>query len=96
MLRALAEYRIQGPTTNVAFHRWALDHPRFRSGDYDTSFVPQEYKGLPAAPNGTDPDAIAIIAAAVALIERQHVTVVRGPEARNAWRENARREALRG
>ncbi len=97
MLRALAEYRIQGPTTNVAFHRWALQHPRFRSGNYDTSFVPQEYKGLPAAPDGGDPDATAIIAAAVALVERQHVTVARGPaQARNAWRDNARREALRG
>ena len=97
MLRALAEYRIQGPTTNVAFHRWALEHPRFRSGNYDTNFVPQEYKGLPVAPDGGDPDAVAIIAAAVALVERQHVTAVRAPvHTRNAWRDNARREALRG
>jgi acetyl-CoA carboxylase biotin carboxylase subunit len=97
MRRALAEYRIQGPTTNVAFHRWVLEHPRFRAGDYDTNFVPQEYHGLPAAPDGTDPDAVAIIAAAVATLEQQHVVVTRGPaEARNAWRENARREALRG
>jgi len=97
MLRALAEYRIQGPTTNVAFHRWALEHPRFRSGNYDTNFIPQEYKGLPVAPDGGDPDAVAIIAAAVALVERQHVTAVRAPvHTRNAWRDNARREALRG
>jgi acetyl-CoA carboxylase biotin carboxylase subunit len=98
MLRALAEYRIQGPTTNLAFHRWALEHPRFRSGDYDTSFVPQEYKGLPAAPDGGDPDAIAIIAATIAMLERQHaaLTSKRPVEARNAWRDNARREALRG
>ncbi len=97
MRRALTEYRIQGPTTNVAFHRWALEHPRFLSGNYDTNFVPQEYKGLAAAPDGSDPDATAIVAAAVALVERQHVTVAGVPtQARNAWRDNGRREALRG
>jgi acetyl-CoA carboxylase biotin carboxylase subunit len=97
MLRALAEYRIQGPTTNVAFHQWALEHPRFRSGNYDTNFVPQEFKSLPAAPDGADPEATAIVAAAVALLERQHAAAGAKPaaQARNAWRENARREALR-
>ena len=97
MLRALAEYRIQGPTTNVAFHRWALQHPRFRSGNYDTNFIPQEYKGLPAATDGTDPEATAIIAAAIAMIERPPtVAQSASAQARNAWRDNARREALRG
>ncbi len=99
MLRALAEYRIQGPTTNIAFHKWVLEHPRFRGGDYDTNFIPQEFKGLPAAADGNDPDAIAIVAAAVAMIERQHAAVAshKGPvQARNPWKDNARREALRG
>jgi acetyl/propionyl-CoA carboxylase alpha subunit len=44
MLRALAEYRIQGPTTNLAFHRWALEHPRFRSGNYDTGFIARHFQ----------------------------------------------------
>jgi acetyl-CoA carboxylase, biotin carboxylase subunit len=98
MLRALAEYRIQGPTANIAFHRWVLEHPRFRSGDYDTNFVPQEYKGLPSASDGTDPDATAIIAAVVAMLERQHASIAsQGPaQAQNAWRNVARLEALRG
>jgi acetyl-CoA carboxylase biotin carboxylase subunit len=99
MLRALAEYRIQGPTTNIAFHRWVLEHPRFRAGDYDTDFVPQEYKGLSAAPDGADPDATAIIAAAVAMLEGQHASATAQPaaaQARNPWRDYGRREALRG
>jgi acetyl-CoA carboxylase, biotin carboxylase subunit len=101
MLRALCEYRIQGPTTNLAFHRWVLEHPRFRSGNYDTNFIPQEYKGLDdaAAQDGAaDPQEIAIAAAAVAMLERQHAAagrIVAQPTARNAWRDNARREALR-
>jgi acetyl-CoA carboxylase biotin carboxylase subunit len=97
MLRALAEYRIQGPTANMAFHTWVLEHPRFRSGDYDTNFVPQEYKGLPAtAPDGNDPDAIAIIAAAIATAERRPAAAQTTAQRGNPWRDNARREALRG
>jgi len=98
MLRALSEYRLQGPTSNLAFHRWVLEHPRFRSGDYDTNFIPQEYHGLASPADGTDPEAIAIIAAAVALVERQHVAVVQSGTSRPAspWRDVARREALRG
>jgi acetyl-CoA carboxylase biotin carboxylase subunit len=98
MLRALAEYRLQGPTTNLAFHRWVLEHPRFRSGNYDTNFIPQEFKGLPTAPDGTDPELVAIVAAAVALAERQHAPAQPAGAARavSPWRDCARREALRG
>ncbi|HEY2387832.1 MAG TPA: acetyl-CoA carboxylase biotin carboxylase subunit [Candidatus Binatia bacterium] len=98
MLRALAEYRIQGPGANIAFHRWVLEHPRFRSGNYDTNFIPQEYKGLPAAEDGADPSATAIIAAVVAMLERQdRSTGAKAPaQAQSAWRANARREAIHG
>src|SRR5207247_103148 len=33
MLRALREYTVVGPVANIAFHRWALEHPAFRAGD---------------------------------------------------------------
>ena len=98
MLRALAEYRIQGLTTNLAFHRWVLEHPRFRSGNYDTGFIRQEYHGLAASGDGADPEAVAITAAAVAMIERQHAAAppVTTGRASNPWRDAARRESLRG
>jgi acetyl-CoA carboxylase biotin carboxylase subunit len=51
MLRALAEYRVHGVVTNIAFHRWVLQHPVFRSGEYDTNFIPQHYRGLADAEN---------------------------------------------
>ena len=47
MLRALQEYTVEGIITNIPFHRWALQHPRFVAGDLDTGFIPQEYHGLP-------------------------------------------------
>jgi acetyl-CoA carboxylase biotin carboxylase subunit len=39
MQRALEECVIEGIATTVPFHRKILDDPRFRSGDYDTSFI---------------------------------------------------------
>jgi len=39
MKRALAEFRIEGIKTTVAFHREMLNDPAFCSGDIDTQFV---------------------------------------------------------
>jgi acetyl-CoA carboxylase biotin carboxylase subunit len=39
MKRALIEYRISGPTTNLYFHRRALEIEAFQKGHYDTHFV---------------------------------------------------------
>lgn len=41
MKRALTEYRISGPTTNLYFHRRALEMEDFEKGHYDTHFVNQ-------------------------------------------------------
>ncbi|BDV01333.1 pyruvate carboxylase [Thermodesulfomicrobium sp. WS] len=37
--RALGEYIVGGLKTTIPFHRQVIAHPRFRSGDYDTTFV---------------------------------------------------------
>ena len=39
MGRALDEFRIDGISTNIAFLRKLVDHPRFRAGDTFTGFV---------------------------------------------------------
>jgi acetyl-CoA carboxylase, biotin carboxylase subunit len=45
MRRALGEFAIVGElTTNLDFHRWLVDHPRFLKGDFDTKFIDQEYR----------------------------------------------------
>ena len=45
MRRALAEFIIAGDlTTNLDFHRWLMNHPRFVAGDFDTGFIGQEFK----------------------------------------------------
>ncbi|MFQ5629152.1 MAG: acetyl/propionyl/methylcrotonyl-CoA carboxylase subunit alpha, partial [bacterium] len=43
MRRALFEYRISGVMTTIPFCAWVLDHPRFRSADFDTHFVKDEF-----------------------------------------------------
>src|ERR1017187_8012174 len=44
MRRALAEFQIAGQlTTNLDFHRWIMNHPRFIAGDFDTNFIAQEW-----------------------------------------------------
>src|SRR5690625_30077 len=44
MIRALDETVIDGVSTTASFHRALLDHPRFRSGEFNTGFVPAYFK----------------------------------------------------
>src|SRR5205814_9347873 len=68
MLRALGEYVIVGPTANIAFHRWALQHPAFRAGDIDTGFIARHFKPGALA-EGTEAD-LPLIGAALAAMAR--------------------------
>jgi acetyl-CoA carboxylase biotin carboxylase subunit len=100
MLRALHEYVVVGPTVNVAFHRWALRHPRFVAGDIDTGFIDKEFKPEMLRPEGGGD--VALIGAAIAATERARSRNGGGAGAgvpsgsRSHWLEVGRREALRG
>ena len=62
--RALADYVVHGISTNLHYLRAVLDHPAFRSGDYDTGFCAKYEKELvPRA----DPrhEMLAVVAAAI-------------------------------
>src|SRR5579875_491670 len=67
--RALDEYTIAGVRTTIPFARWLLDQPRFKSGDFSTDFIAQEWNPdvARAALNGkTTSEAIADAAGASA------------------------------
>ena len=51
---ALAATAVLGVTTNLGFLRWAVDHPRFRSGEATTAFVEEEWSAalVPELPAG--------------------------------------------
>jgi len=95
MRRALGEYTVVGPTTNLAFHRWALAHPAFQAGDIDTGFIDRHFRpGMPTAAPATD---LPVIAAAIAAVAQSTPADGAGAPAplRSRWRDRARREALR-
>jgi acetyl-CoA carboxylase biotin carboxylase subunit len=43
MDRALQEFVIKGIKTTIPFHRWLVNNRRFIQGDFDTTFLDQEY-----------------------------------------------------
>ncbi|MGE0825461.1 MAG: acetyl-CoA carboxylase biotin carboxylase subunit [Candidatus Binatia bacterium] len=92
MLRALQEYTVEGIITNIPFHRWALQHPRFIVGDLDTGFIPQEFSGLPTEEDTLQQEAI-LMAAALAAYHRDQATAAilpQGParERLSAWKSS--------
>lgn len=97
MLRALQEYTIEGITTNIPFHRWALQHPRFLAGDIDTGFIAQEFRGLPFDEDHAHREVI-LAAAALAAYKKDRAvtrTLPHGPtRGISAWRANSWRHGL--
>ena len=50
--RALAEFRVRGVSTNIAFLRAVLEQPDFIAGDVSTSFIDERPELLSADPGG--------------------------------------------
>jgi acetyl-CoA carboxylase biotin carboxylase subunit len=103
MRRALSEFVIAGElTTNLEFHRWLMNHPKFLSGDYDTNFIGQEFH--PAA-DGAAMDGewtAALLAAAAAAAQQLNNHRAAAPTARpgvprggSAWKTLGRLDVLR-
>ncbi len=72
MRRALSEYQIAGELkTNLDFHRWIINHPRFIEGDFDTHFIDHEYHPAHAgAADRDDPERLAAILLAAAALQQ--------------------------
>ncbi len=45
MLKAIDDFKIKGVKTTLDFGRFAIDHPVFRKGDFDTNFVKKYFTG---------------------------------------------------
>ena len=82
LARALREYVVLGPATNLPFLRWVADHPEFRAGRATTTFIPR-YWSPPAAPPAP-PREVLLGAAALDILRRDETT--RQPAAHgNPW-----------
>jgi len=65
MRRALKEYRISGCRTTIPFCKYTMEHPAFRSGQYDTHFV-QNYYDKREKAEGADSEVVnALISALI-------------------------------
>ena len=103
MRRALEEYRIVGPKTNIAFHQAVLNHPDFAKGHYDTHFIEHHMAALrQAAHHGGDEAAILLAAilelektARPAAVAAEPTAAIGVPGAGTSWRIAGRREGLR-
>jgi len=81
MRRAVSEYRLLGVQTTLPFFEWALAHPSFTSGDYDTGFVPEHHR-----PAGPDAGAVELAIAAAAIeSHRDRHAALGGPRRESPW-----------
>jgi acetyl/propionyl-CoA carboxylase alpha subunit len=104
MRRALSECTIAGAlTTNLAFHRWIVEQPRFLAGDFDTNFINEEYRP-DALIRGEDPVRLAALLAAALTAQRSqnHAAAAPGTTALtahsggvSAWKTLGRIDMLR-
>jgi acetyl-CoA carboxylase biotin carboxylase subunit len=76
MDRALQEFTIKGIKTTIPFHRWLVNNPRFIQGDFDTTFVDQEYLGKKPHQDGFQE--FACIAAAVRAYQKDRKEIAHG------------------
>jgi acetyl/propionyl-CoA carboxylase alpha subunit len=89
LLRSLDEFVLEGPRTNLAFHRWLAAHPAFAAGELSTRFLEQHFspETLDAPRDTVD---VALFAAALhAREERLRVTVPDGAAdagGRSTWK----------
>jgi acetyl-CoA carboxylase biotin carboxylase subunit len=95
--RALSEYRVSGPKTNLYFHQRALEVDDFVKGRYDTHFVDQHLAKILEV--SREDKTLALMASAVAkfLGEGKKTPAREGTVVQDAsvWRLSGRREGLR-
>jgi acetyl-CoA carboxylase biotin carboxylase subunit len=96
MGRALTEYHLEGIKTNIPFFLEMLDHPEFRTADFDTSFIDRWLKSRPPVAKIPESDRhIAAIAAGLFHSERTAATPGQAKQSDSGWKLDARRRGLR-
>jgi acetyl-CoA carboxylase biotin carboxylase subunit len=94
MSRALSEYIIEGIETTIPFHAWVMRDEKFKSGDFDTSYIDEHYVGSSTRKHRKVPGQIAIIAAAINALETRATGETNTAKKRSRWKDTARREGV--
>jgi acetyl-CoA carboxylase biotin carboxylase subunit len=91
MIRAIEEYDITGVQTTLGFCKYVMQHPAFRSGDFDTHFVKNHFTPENLSNFKPDEEMIAAILSAMAFEKKQVNTTVQEkqetPQVSN-WKRN--------
>jgi len=93
MLRVIGEYEVAGVATTLPFGSFVMQHPAFRSGQYDTNFVAKYFKDSLPASNISESQ----LAALLALYHLEHEMKGNsksknpGAEASSQWKKCGRR-----
>jgi acetyl-CoA carboxylase biotin carboxylase subunit len=97
MQRALREYRISGPRTNLYFHQRALQMEDFIRGNYDTHFIDKHLKEILDVPREEKTQALMAAALAKFLEESRTQAPTDAAETGDAspWRISGRRDQMR-
>jgi acetyl/propionyl-CoA carboxylase alpha subunit len=88
MLRALREFVLEGPRTNIAFHRWLVGHPEFAAGRLSTRFLDEHFTPGALAPDRSATEVALLAAALHARDEFDRVAMASDGDAagRSIWR----------
>jgi acetyl-CoA carboxylase biotin carboxylase subunit len=91
MVRAIDEYEISGCQTTLSFCRWAIQHPAFVSGDFDTHFV-KKYFIPEILANENEDDSMVAALAAVDWLKNQKkpATVTKVGNSDSQWQRSRR------
>src|SRR5436190_51875 len=96
MRRALTEYRVEGIMTTIPFFTVIMNHPDFKSANFDTGFIDHLLSNLDFARTAATEQQIDAAIAAAAIFAFEESQKVQLPvDAESQWRSVARREALR-
>jgi acetyl-CoA carboxylase biotin carboxylase subunit len=100
MSRALREYQVLGIRTTIPFFLWLMRQPDYIDGRYDTTYLDRllaERNGASFSELSAADEELASIATALdAYLRTSARAPVPGPASSPAWKQIARREALRG
>jgi propionyl-CoA carboxylase alpha chain len=90
-IRAINDYQITGVETTLGFCKFVMEHPAFRSGNFDTKFVEQHFKPevLKPAQSSLEQDTVAAALAAFVFKEQQATIPVSSSAAEvSRWKQN--------
>jgi acetyl-CoA carboxylase biotin carboxylase subunit len=93
MVRAIDEYEITGCQTTLAFCQWAIQHPAFVSGDFDTHFVKKYFNAQVLMQENETEMAAAALAAVDFMQKQTKATPMNTPQHSTSNWQRARKNA---